>query len=169
VELRQKLFVEKSFTKQRTPGNVQRLERIQADVRSVNARLRAWQKQHPEWRPGGQLPSIHACVRSHRAGAVGCGTIKDPCMQSPPTEPVRWKVCEVPDCLKHARPPTLRCKAHGGGTRCIQPGCDRSAVDGYDRCRKDGGPRCQQEGCSTSARSGYDFCVRHRGGKRCGG
>ena len=53
VELRRDLFVEKSVTKQRTPGNVQRLERIQADIRSVNARLRAWEQQHPEWRPGG--------------------------------------------------------------------------------------------------------------------
>jgi hypothetical protein len=53
VELRQNLFVEKSVAKQRTPNNVQRLERIQASIRSVNARLRAWEKQHPEWRPGG--------------------------------------------------------------------------------------------------------------------
>ena len=53
VELRRDLFVEKSVTKQRTPGNVQRLERIQADIRSVNARLRAWEQQRPEWRPGG--------------------------------------------------------------------------------------------------------------------
>jgi hypothetical protein len=53
VELRRNLFVEKSATKQRTPNNAQRLERIQASIRSVNARLRAWEKQHPEWRPGG--------------------------------------------------------------------------------------------------------------------
>ena len=49
--------------------------------------------------------------------------------------------------------------------RCVQPGCGKSAVDGYDRCSKDGGgPRCQQEGCSTSAVNGYDFCKRHYGG-----
>ena len=119
-----------------------------------------------------RISASHRCVafvRSLRAGGVGCATIKDPYMQSHPTEPVRrWKVCEVPGCLKHARTPTLRCKAHGGGIRCIQPGCDKSAVDGYDRCRKDGGgPRCQQEGCSTSAVSGYAFCYRHDGGKRC--
>ena len=53
VELRRNLFVEKSVTKQRTPDNTQRLERIQASIRSVNARLRSWEKQHPEWRPGG--------------------------------------------------------------------------------------------------------------------
>jgi hypothetical protein len=53
VELRRNLFVEKSVTKQRTPGNEQKLERIQADVRSINARLKAWERQHPEWRPGG--------------------------------------------------------------------------------------------------------------------
>ena len=53
VELRRNLFVEKSVTKQRTPGNEQRQERIQADIRSVNARLKVWEKQHPEWRPGG--------------------------------------------------------------------------------------------------------------------
>jgi hypothetical protein len=88
---------------------------------------------------------------------------------NPPGSPERrWKVCEVADCTKHARQPTLRCKAHGGGMRCVQPGCSKSAVDGYDRCSKDGGgPRCQQEGCSTSARRGYDFCAKHYGGKRC--
>ena len=87
----------------------------------------------------------------------------------PDTRTVRpWRACEVADCMKNARLPTLRCKAHGGGTRCIRPGCDKSAVDGYDRCRKDGGgPRCQQEGCSASTASGYDFCYRHHGGKRC--
>jgi hypothetical protein len=51
VELRRNLLVEKSVTKQRTPGNAQRLERIQASIRSVNARLRAWEEQHPDWRP----------------------------------------------------------------------------------------------------------------------
>ena len=80
----------------------------------------------------------------------------------------RRNVCEVAECAKQARTPTLRCKAHGGGIRCFQPGCDKSAVDGYDRCRKDGGgPRCQQEDCSTSARSGYGLCSKHLGGKRC--
>ena len=80
----------------------------------------------------------------------------------------RWKVCEVADCGKKARLPTPRCKAHGGGMRCVQPGCGKSAVDGCDRCAKHGGgPRCQQEGCSTWAVSGYDFCKRHYGGKRC--
>ena len=53
VELRQNLYVEKAVTKQRTPSNVQRLERIHAQIRLVNARLKVWEKQHPEWRPGG--------------------------------------------------------------------------------------------------------------------
>ena len=53
VERRKNLHVEKSMVRQRQPSNVKRLERIQADLQVVNAQLKDWQKQHPEWRPGG--------------------------------------------------------------------------------------------------------------------
>ena len=53
VERRKNLHVEKSMVRQRQPSNVKRLERLQADLQVVNAQLKDWQKQHPEWRPGG--------------------------------------------------------------------------------------------------------------------
>ena len=53
VERRRNLYTEKSVVKQRTPWNTQRLERIQADIQAVNARLGDWRKLHPEWRSGG--------------------------------------------------------------------------------------------------------------------
>ena len=53
VERRKNLHVEKSMVRQRQPSNLKRLDRIQADLEAVNAKLKAWEKQHPEWRPGG--------------------------------------------------------------------------------------------------------------------
>ena len=53
VERRKNLYTEKAVVRQRQPSNIKRLERIQADLRMVNAQLQAWEKQHPEWRPGG--------------------------------------------------------------------------------------------------------------------
>ena len=53
VERRKNLHVEKSMVRQRQPSNLKRLDRIQADLEAANAKLKAWEKQHPEWRPGG--------------------------------------------------------------------------------------------------------------------
>jgi hypothetical protein len=67
------------------------------------------------------------------------------------------------------------CKAHGGGYRCVHPGCQTVAA-GYGP-RKDlciahgGGFRCVHPGCQTVARSGTgprkDFCKAHGGGVLC--
>jgi hypothetical protein len=61
------------------------------------------------------------------------------------------------------------CKAHGGGKRCKEAGCDKSAAGSTDFCKAPGGgKRCKEAGCDKSARHGAtDFCIAHGGGKRC--
>ena len=55
------LFVESSVTKQRAPGNAQRLERMQADIRSINARLKAWEKA-AHGVEARRVAALHRCV-----------------------------------------------------------------------------------------------------------
>lgn len=58
------------------------------------------------------------------------------------------------------------CAAHGGGKRCKQAGCNKSAVGGSNLCTSHGGGRrCAVEGCQKSAQSSTKFCVKHGGGK----
>ena len=79
---------------------------------------------------------------------------------------------------------TIR-QAHGGGRRCGQAGCTKSAKAGGFCIAHGGGKRCKTEGCTTSAVSRtclvllYDIrkthadvcpgglCVAHGGGRRC--
>lgn len=57
---------------------------------------------------------------------------------------------------------------HGGGKRCSQEGCTKSAVGGSNLCTSHGGGRrCSVEGCDKSAQSSTKFCVKHGGGKKC--
>ena len=78
------------------------------------------------------------------------------------------KYCTFEGCHKMAHGPTyLFCLRHGGGYRCQEPGCTRSAYSTKYCSRHGGGPRCQWEGCSKGAISNSSFCRRHGGGNRC--
>jgi hypothetical protein len=78
------------------------------------------------------------------------------------------KHCTYEGCQKMAHGPTyLFCLRHGGGYRCQEPGCTRSAYSTKYCSRHGGGPRCQWEGCGKGAISNSSFCRRHGGGNRC--
>jgi len=80
------------------------------------------------------------------------------------------KLCEREGCTKGARPGgTPHCKAHGGGRRCKDEDCTKSAFDRTGFCRgHGGGRRCQHVGCLKAASSGgTPHCKAHGGGKRC--
>ena len=78
------------------------------------------------------------------------------------------KFCTADGCHKMAHGPTyLFCLRHGGGYRCQEPGCPRSAYSTKYCSRHGGGPRCQWEGCAKGAISNSSFCRRHGGGSRC--
>ncbi len=58
--------------------------------------------------------------------------------------------------------------SHGGGKRCKQDGCHKSAVGGSLYCTgHGGGKRCSVLGCDKSAQSSTKYCVKHGGGKKC--
>jgi hypothetical protein len=60
-------------------------------------------------------------------------------------------------------------KAHGGGRRCIEEGCTKSAEGTTELCAAHGGGRrCATEGCTKSAQGPTDSCTAHGGGQRCG-
>ena len=55
---------------------------------------------------------------------------------------------------------TKKGAAHGGGRRCSQEGCGKSAQGATDFCKAHGGGRrCSQEGCGKSAQGATDFCA----------
>jgi hypothetical protein len=62
------------------------------------------------------------------------------------------------------------CVAHGGGKRCHEEGCTKSAATGGTlHCRAHGGGRrCHHEGCPKAAEGGgTPHCKAHGGGRRC--
>ena len=76
--------------------------------------------------------------------------------------------CIEPGCQASARDKTDKCKRHGGGKRCIEPGCQSSALGNTERCcTHGGGKRCIEPGCQSSAIGKTDKCKRHGGGARC--
>ena len=79
--------------------------------------------------------------------------------------------CTEPNCTKlvmRAQGGTPCCKAHGGGKRCEEAGCSKSAQGATARCKAHGGgKRCEEAGCLKSARGATARCVAHGGGKRC--
>lgn len=78
------------------------------------------------------------------------------------------KHCTFETCHKMAHGPTyLFCLRHGGGYRCQEAGCTRSAYSTKYCSRHGGGPRCQWDGCIKGAISNSAFCRRHGGGSRC--
>ena len=79
------------------------------------------------------------------------------------------KRCGVEGCVKLSHGPFYdACLKHGGGYRCLVPGCQKSAYSTKYCSRHGGGPRCQWAGgCGKGAISNSSFCRRHGGGRRC--
>jgi hypothetical protein len=80
------------------------------------------------------------------------------------------KGCMVRGCMRGAHGGTPLCIGHGGGKRCIIPGCPNAACGQgrSDRCvRHGGGKRCKFDGCAKGAQGNTDYCIRHGGGRRC--
>ena len=60
-----------------------------------------------------------------------------------------------------------KCKAHGGGKRCMEKDCNKSAQGGTKRCAAHGGGRrCEEPGCTKGAQGTTRRCVAHGGGKK---
>ncbi|OEL26250.1 putative WRKY transcription factor 19 [Dichanthelium oligosanthes] len=80
------------------------------------------------------------------------------------------KGCMVRGCTRGAHGGTSLCIGHGGGKRCVIPGCPNAACgQGRSDCcvRHGGGKRCKFEGCAKGAQGNTDYCIRHGGGRRC--
>ena len=78
------------------------------------------------------------------------------------------KRCVEPGCTKSAVGKTDKCVEHGGGKRCVEPGCTKSAIGKTDKCvEHGGGKRCVEPGCTNGAQGKTDKCKAHGGGKRC--
>jgi len=73
-----------------------------------------------------------------------------------------------------------KCVHHGGGKRCIEPMCDKSAAGGSSLCKKHGGgrrcvyrdpakynPNNKVGKCTRSAQGSTHYCKQHGGGLRC--
>ena len=72
------------------------------------------------------------------------------------------------DVLKVLRGKTDKCIEHGGGKRCNEEECNKSAQGKTDKCiEHGGGKRCNEEECNKSAQGKSDKCKAHGGGKRC--
>jgi len=87
----------------------------------------------------------------------------------------RGRMCETEGCPSfRVSGPKRYCKRHGGGARCQEPGCTKSAISGGERrgvpsftycANHGGGNNCTFEGCENASNVG-GLCKSH-GGKRC--
>jgi hypothetical protein len=76
--------------------------------------------------------------------------------------------CNESGCTRSAQGKTDKCITHGGGYRCNEPGCQSSARGNTNKCiTHGGGDRCNEPGCTKGSRGKTDKCVVHGGGKRC--
>ena len=82
--------------------------------------------------------------------------------------PRKRKKCNEPECNKHADK-TGRCSRHGGGARCLEPGCIKCARGTTGLCTSHGGgARCLEPGCIKAAQGKTGMCTLHGGGgARC--
>ena len=75
--------------------------------------------------------------------------------------------CTAFGCSKGARD-KLFCAGHGGGRRCAEPDCQKSAVGGsLVCCTHGGGRKCSVPDCTKSRQSPTQFCIKHGGGRIC--
>jgi hypothetical protein len=78
------------------------------------------------------------------------------------------KRCSEVGCDKSAQGATTKCITHGGGKRCTEVGCTKGAEGGTAKCvAHGGGKRCTAVDCTNAARGGTVFCIAHGGGPRC--
>ncbi|RHZ12858.1 hypothetical protein DYB31_006643 [Aphanomyces astaci] len=75
------------------------------------------------------------------------------------------KKCSEPTCWNKIRSRGY-CKMHGGGKRCLIPGCNTCSVGGYYCIKHGGGKKCSISGCSNAIQS-RGVCKAHGGGARC--
>jgi hypothetical protein len=76
--------------------------------------------------------------------------------------------CNESGCTRSAQGKTDKCITHGGGYRCNEPGCQASARGNTNKCiTHGGGDRCNEPGCTKGARGKTDKCRLHGGGSRC--
>ncbi|ETV85171.1 hypothetical protein H257_03007 [Aphanomyces astaci] len=75
------------------------------------------------------------------------------------------KKCSEPTCWNKIRSRGY-CKMHGGGKRCLIPGCNTCSVGGYYCIKHGGGKKCSINGCSNAIQS-RGVCKAHGGGARC--
>ena len=68
--------------------------------------------------------------------------------------------CSEPGCNRAARPPTGKCISHGGGKRCTELGCGKGAEGATGKCYAHGGRRCEENGCSKGTK-GKRLCPMH--------
>ena len=75
--------------------------------------------------------------------------------------------CTVFGCNKGARD-KLFCSGHGGGRRCAEPDCQKSAVGGsLVCCTHGGGRKCSVPDCTKYRQSPTQYCIKHGGGRIC--
>ena len=76
--------------------------------------------------------------------------------------------CNEPGCEKRSQGASGQCKAHGGGPRCNEPGCKKSSQGASGKCiAHGGGRRCDEPGCEKSSQGASGKCIAHGGGRRC--
>jgi hypothetical protein len=131
------------------------------DQRSV-ARLRCCS------RPIQSLLVEAACLNggggSGGAGGGGGGVSGLKKRKAPPRPRAR-KLCIVMNCANNAKS-AGKCIGHGGGKRCSELGCTKSAQGTTDKCKAHGGgKRCIEPDCTRSAQGTTDKCIGHGGGK----
>jgi hypothetical protein len=80
---------------------------------------------------------------------------------------IKHKKCNYEGCNRYSQG-NGKCKAHGGGRRCVELGCNFSAREKSDKCvTHGGGKRCSENDCTKGAEGKTDKCIKHGGGERC--
>ena len=88
------------------------------------------------------LVSMHASPSGPQQGVAGPGSGRRTRKRRAPAafnDGAIAGFCNHPGCNKTAQGGTTRCKAHGGGRRCVAEGCTKSARGATDRCIAHGG------------------------------
>ena len=65
------------------------------------------------------------------------------------------KKCITPGCQKVARGRTNHCAAHGGGVRCLMDGCNRVAIGKRQLCRAHGQAAKQRAAANAATQVTY--------------
>ncbi|KAF0698610.1 Aste57867_10767 [Aphanomyces stellatus] len=82
-----------------------------------------------------------------------------------PAPQTHRSLCQVDGCAT-AAVSKGRCVRHGGGTRCVEPGCNKRTKR-FRRCFLHGGfVYCNIEGCASKAKR-FGRCWAHGGGSLC--